>query len=321
MDRDQIPVAVVGAGNMGWNHIRVYDEHPQADLVEVVEPDSRRAREIRDTFDVSVLESPDAIRTAEAASVTVPNEQHRTVAERCIEMGLDILVEKPLAPTVRDASAIVDVATDHDAILLIGHIERFNPAIEALEEILKTEEVISMDAHRLGPFNKHLTQESVVLDLMIHDLDVINGLLHSEHSYLDALGTVSRSKEIDHATAHMEFDDGTIATATASHVTHGKVRTLDVTTRDAFIRLNYQEQDLIIQHHGVEEMTQVRAKSGYRTETVTETPYLKTGEPLKNEIRHFLHCVEERTTPRVSGRDGVDAVRLASEVIQRIRDH
>jgi predicted dehydrogenase len=301
---------------MGMNHLRVYDALPAADLVEVVEPDPDRAAAIADAYDVTVHDTVDALETAEAVTVAVPNAAHRRVAVACLERGMDVLVEKPLALTLEDATAIADMASREQAVLQVGHIERFNPAVSTLNSILETEEVIAVEAHRLGPFNQHLTQESVVFDLMIHDLDIARWLVGEPVESLSGLGSSSRSEEIDHAIANFEFENGVLGTSVASHVTHGKIRRLDVTTRDAYVVLNYQEQSITIQRRGTERTTTLNTQSGYRTETVTETPYIRTREPLKNELEHFLECVETGRRPRVDGEQGIQAVRLAIEVIE-----
>lgn len=316
----RVPVAVVGAGNMGRNHLRVYDELPGAELVEVVDPDGARAAEVTEEYDVPVYDDVGELSAAEAATVAAPTPLHRPVAERLFEAGLDLLVEKPLANTVADAEAIAERAEAHDAVLAVGHIERFNPAVETLGEVLAGESVIALEAHRLGPFNEHLTEESVVLDLMIHDIDVVGSLVGTPVDRLDAMGAVSRSNEVDYAVATLQYDDGTIATLTSSHVTHGKVRTLDVTTRDAFISMDYQDQSLTIQRRGAEETTQLGDRTGYRTESVTQTPFIQRREPLRVEIEQFLAAVRGEEPPRVGPEDGVEAVRLASEVVRSIRE-
>jgi predicted dehydrogenase len=312
-------VAVVGTGNMGANHVRVYDELPGAELVAVVEPDDERAREIRERYDVEVVDDVASVDGATAATVAVPNQLHREVAEQCIESGLDVLVEKPLATTVEDAEAIVETADDRDAVLQVGHIERFNPAVEALGDVLENHELFALEAHRLGPFNDHLTGESVVYDLMVHDLDVVCSLVDSAIDDLNAVGTTPRSEKLDHAIATLRFEDGTVASTTSSHVTHGKVRNLRATTDEAYVELNYQEQDLTIQRRGQEGTAALEDHVGYRTETVTESPYIQRREPLQNELEHFLDCVRTGAHPRVDGRVGVNAVALASEVIDAIR--
>jgi predicted dehydrogenase len=313
-----IPVAVVGAGNMGAHHVRVYDELPEADLVEVVEPDSGRAAKIRNEYQVQVYDTVDEIEEAVAASVAVPNAFHRNVAETLLEQGLDLLIEKPLAPSVSDAVAMVKAAEARDSILQVGHIERFNPAVELLGDILETEEVIAIEAHRLGPFNEQLSEESVIFDLMIHDLDIIRHLMDTELDSLNAIGTTTRSQEIDHAVATMKSTDGILGTATASHVTHGKVRRLDVTTKLSYIQLDYQEQSIEIHYHGTEQLTRHEEQSRFRTETVVERPFVTNREPLKNELEHFLSCVRTRKTPFVPGPDGVATIGLAENIVESL---
>lgn len=318
-DSTPIPVAVVGAGNMGANHIRVYDELPEADLVEVVEPDPENAANIREEYDVQVLDSADAIQQATAASIAVPNELHRTTAETLIKQGLDILVEKPLALSVADAEAIVQAADKNGTILQVGHIEQFNPAVTVLEDLLKQQNIIALESHRLGPFNEQLSKESVVFDLMIHDLDIVSSITDSEVRQINAYGASPKSRTMDHAVAQMQFDNGVLGTLTASHVTHGKVRTLSAVTEESYITLDYQKQDIVVQKTGVEGTTSLFDRSGYRSETITESPFIQTREPLKIELEHFLDCVETRAEPKTNGEIGLAAVEFARTVAEGIR--
>lgn len=313
-DSDPIPVAVVGAGNMGANHVRVYDELPNANLVEVVEPDPERATDIRQKYEVKVHDSVDDLEDAIAASVAVPNKLHRRTAEKLIESEIEVLVEKPLAQSVADAEAIVTAAEEHDTILQVGHIERFNPAVMVLEDILKQQDIIAIEAHRLGPFNEQLSAESVVFDLMIHDLDIVPSLTGSKLKGINAYGASPKSGTMDHAVAQMQFENGVLGTLTASHVTHGKVRTLAIVTEESYITLDYQKQDITIQMTGAEGTTSLFDRSGYRSETITESPFIQTREPLKIELEHFLNCVETRITPKINGEVGLAAVQLARTV-------
>jgi len=319
---EKIPVAVVGAGNMGSNHIRVYDELPEAELVEVVENDPERAAEVQEKYDVDVVNSVNVLEKCEAATIAIPNRLHREVSIGCIERGIDILVEKPLSETVDEANEIVEAARENDVLLQVGHIERFNPAVETLREILEEQEIIALEAHRLGPFNEQLSGESVVFDLMVHDIDIINSIVNSEPHRINAVGSQAKSDKLDHIFSQFEFRNGVIASATASHVTHGKVRTLDVTTSDAYISLDYQKQNINVQRRGVEETktTNLLGRSGYRTETVTENPYIKRSEPLKGELEHFLTSVREREKPNVGGEEGLEAVRIARAIVEDIKN-
>jgi predicted dehydrogenase len=258
------------------------------------------------------------ITDAEAATVSVPNEHHRAIGIECLDAGLDILVEKPLAMNVDDAMALTEAADAADSVLQVGHIERFNPAVEVLEDILADQSVIAIEAHRLGPFNEHLSEESVVFDLMIHDLEVIAALVNSEVASVNAFGADRKSPTIDHAVAQVQFESGVLGTLTASHVTHDKIRTLSIVTKKSYIRLDYQKQSITVRQAGQGNTTMLSNQIGYRTETVTESPYIQTREPLKNELEHFLDCVATRTTPRVDGCIGTNAVRLATSVMEEV---
>jgi Predicted dehydrogenases and related proteins len=320
-DYDPVPVAVVGAGNMGDNHIRVYDTIPEANLVEVVEPNPERAASVRENYDVDVLANTDDLECARAATIAVPNHYHRDVAVDLIKRGFDILVEKPLAMNREDAEAIVRTAVENNVLLQVGHIERFNPAVKLLTDILHDKKVIALEAHRLGPFNEHLTDESVIFDLMIHDIDVIRSLVDTPVNHVDAVGARSHSAELDHAVAHFKFDSGILGTMTSSHVTHSKIRTLTATTRETFIQLDYQQQRITVNRRGTEETTLFEDTSGYRTETIQETPFVQTREPLKNELQSFVKCVQTRETPLVDGQQALRAVELASEITSDIHSN
>ena len=314
-DDEKVPVAVVGAGNMGSNHIRVYDELPGAELVEVVEKDPDTASEVRKSYDVDVLESVDGIEKAEATTVAIPNHLHKDVTVECIEKGLDVLVEKPLAEEVDEAREIIDAAEENDAVLQVGHIERFNPAVQLLQELLEKQDLVALEAHRLGPFNEHLLQTSVIFDLMIHDVDIIESIVDSEVSTVDAVGTKKRSEELDYVTANLKFENGVVGTVTGSHVTHGKVRKLEATTVDSYISLDYQKQEITLQRRGTEQTeTTILNRAGYRTEVITEHPYVNNREPLKNELEHFVECVKERRDPLVNGKDGLHSIKRLNQI-------
>lgn len=315
---DPVPVAVVGAGNMGSNHIRVYDELPGAELVEVVEPDPELAATVREEYDVEVYASVKELSVAVAATVAVPNEQHRTVAEQCLSSGLDVLVEKPLATSVEDASAIVRAADESGAILMVGHIERYNPGVQTLRELLAEQQVFAVEAHRLGPFNDHLSKESVIMDLMIHDLDIVEWLVDDTVDRLDAIGTTARSETLDHAVVQLKFENEVLGTVTASHITHAKIRKLALMTEETYITLDYQRQTIDIQRVGSESTLSTGNSGDYRTETVTESLHVNTREPLKNELEHFLTCVRTRESPLTDGEVGVRSIQRAIQTLERI---
>jgi predicted dehydrogenase len=271
------------------------------------------------THEVPVLDTPEEIERAHAASVAVPSALHHEVTTRCLNMELDVLIEKPLAPTIDESRALVDAARGADAVLQVGHVERFNPAIQTLADLLLKQELVAVETHRLGPFSEHLVDEDVVFDLMIHDIDIVEYLVDGALDRTTAVGSSVHSEEVDHVLAQMAFDDDVVAAMTASHVTHNKVRTLNVTTNEAYIKLDYQSQDVQIFRAWTQDVAPLLETGGYRTEVVRESPYVSTREPLKNELEHFAECVRTRETPEVSGEDGLRAVRRAREILDLVR--
>lgn len=195
-----------------------------------------RAATIRENYDVTVRNNVDELEHARAVTVAVPNQYYRPVATSLAERGIDILIEKPIAMTVENATAIVETAAANDVVLQAGHIERFNPAVQVIDEILNGQEIIALEAHRLGSFNEHLIDESVIFDLMIHDIDVIWVIVDTPVEHTDAVGARSHPTELDHAVAHLKFEGGVLGTMTSSHVIHSKIRTLTATTRETFNR-------------------------------------------------------------------------------------
>jgi len=319
MTDDPVRVAVVGAGNMGTNHVRVYQELSDARLAGVVEPDADRARTVESEYGVSVYDAVDDLPEVDAASIAVPNEHHVTVARECIDDEIDVLVEKPLAMTVSDAEEIVEYAASAGAVLQVGHIERFNPVYRTLTEVLENQKIIAIEARRLGPFGDHLSEVNVIFDLMLHDVDIVNLLAASSIKEICAVGNHHYSDTHDYVNAQLQFDDGVVASLTASHVTNSKIRQLTVTTESAFITVDYQKQDISVQRVGKEVTTNLgQSQGGYRTENVVETPFVPTREPLKIELEHFLVCVTEGTTPMVSGADGRRAVELTTDILDSI---
>ncbi len=318
MSGEPVRVAVVGVGEMGSNHVRVYKELPSANLVGVVESDPERAGQIEEEYDVKSFATIDSLPEGDAVSISVPSHLHRDVAIECIECGLDVLVEKPLATTLDDARAIVSAAEENDVRLMVGHIERYNPVIEALEEILESESVLAFDAHRLGPYTEQLSDDCVVTDLMIHDLDVVTHLIAGDVRQLNAIGSFARSTQSDHAIVQMELSGGAIGSLTASHITHDKVRKLKIMTEDHFIIVDYHRQNIDVKHWGTIGSTTLGEQSGYRTENIVESPYVNTREPLKAELEHFLNCIRNDETPMTDGESGVKALSLVSRIKEQM---
>ncbi|MFC7164565.1 Gfo/Idh/MocA family protein [Halospeciosus flavus] len=305
-----LSVGVVGVGSMGRNHARVYGSLPGADLVGVTDEATDRAREVASEYGTEVHSLSALLDRADAVSVAVPTPAHADVVRRCIDAGVDVLVEKPFVADAEVGADLLAAADERNVTVQVGHVERFNPAIDALFDLLDGERPLAVEAHRLGPPLDRDVGDGVVLDLMIHDIDVVLALADAPLASVSASGTADGG----YATAQLAFEDGLVATLTASRVTQRKVRTLDVTTRDRLFEVDYTDQTLQAHRHSRPEYESSDGDVHYRHESVTERPLIASDEPLKRELSSFVDTVEEAGDPRVSGQDALRAVQLAQRI-------
>ncbi len=305
-------VAVVGAGLMGANHARVLRRLPEAELTLVVDPDGPRGRALAESVGARYCADPAAVTgLAEAAVLAVPSERHAEIGVPLLEAGVDLLVEKPIATTVEDADALIEAAREHHRVLMTGHVERFNPAVLQLDGLVH--DPLHVELTRMGPFSPRVTAD-VVLDLMIHDLELALALAGSDVERVEGMGRRERTDSLDLATALLRFRNGVTANVTASRIGQTKIRRIELTQRANFVVLDLVRQDLTI--HRVDH-NEFLAEGGvrYQQSGLVEIPFLEhRGEPLALELEHFLDCVVHRRSPRVTGLQGRRALEVALAV-------
>lgn len=309
-----VKIAIVGAGIMGSNHARVLQSIPQAQVVLVSDPDAGKGRQLADHIGARYEARLEALAgQADAAIIASPTETHADIAGALMASGLDVLVEKPVAVTVEEAKDLVRAAQQYDRIFAVGHVERFNPAVLELKR--HVDSLIHIDVRRIGPFTSRI-KTGVVLDLMIHDVDLVNSLIDSELTSISSLTRRAAEREEDSAIAILTYDNGVSATLTASRVSHTKQRQIEMTQQDNVVLADLLRQQVTI--HRLEHAEFVDEKGArYRQSGVIEIPYLEhQGEPLLLEQRHFVECVASRTQPTVGGPEGLAAL----ETALRIRD-
>jgi predicted dehydrogenase len=306
---------VIGVGSMGQNHARVYAELPGVELVGVADADGERAREVATSHDTQALATAELLDRADAVSIAVPTAHHASVARECIETGVDVLVEKPFVADQSAGRALAELAHERGVIIQVGHIERFNPAVRAVSEILDDQEIIAADAQRLGSPRERTIADNAVMDLMIHDIDVLLALVGEKVTTVNALGA-EENRYID---AQLRFEGGVVASLTASRVTQKKVRQLSITTRKCWISVDYIDRSVAIHRHSLPEYVERKSGMHYRHEGVVERPMVDSGEPLKEELASFVECVEQRETPLVTAEDGLRALSVARN-IDRLAD-
>lgn len=303
--------AVVGVGTMGRHHARILAGMPDVELVGVVDRDVVRAASIADAYGASVFSSVLELPEIDVAVIAVPTPAHRPVALELIERGVHLLVEKPLAPSPADALAIVEAAEAAGLVLAVGHVERFNPAVMALARLV--ENPLHMQFERLSPYTPRIG-DSVVFDLMVHDLDLACWLAGGAPTRIETAGVVVFSDTLDIATALLQFESGCVATITSSRATQDKIRRVSVSERERFIFADCLRQDVQIRRETTSEFLD-DAGGTYRQASVTEIPYLdRRSEPLAAELRDFVGAVLGEHGPSVDGRAGLLAVELARKV-------
>jgi predicted dehydrogenase len=308
-------VAIVGAGVMGANHARVLATIRSAEVVAVVEPDPANGRSLARSIGVPLRPLDGLAEVADAAIVASPSQTHAEIGEQLLADGLDLLIEKPLATTVADARRLVTAARAHDRIVMVGHIERFNAAVLGLPEVVS--DPVHIEFTRVGPYTPRITSD-VVLDLMVHDLDLARMLAGSPFVGMSAIGRSVHSGQTDLACALLTAESGLTVSLTASRAGQTKVRRIEVTQRDSFVVADLLRQDIKIHRLSHNEYLS-EGGSRYRESGVVEIPYLeRTGEPLRTELEHFLDAVRGHVRPAVDSGDGLEALRLALEIGETI---
>lgn len=298
-----VRVGVIGVGHLGQHHARLYGSLSGAALVGVVDADPRRAKEVAERVGTAVYDDVGVLlRQVEAVSVAAPTSAHHAIARRCLEAGIHVLVEKPIAATLAEARELVALARARHAVLQVGHIERFNPVLLKARPYIR--EPLLIECRRVSPFTGRSTDVDVVLDLMIHDLDMVLSFQPGSVTGVCAVGMPVVSDKIDLAHAWITFESGCVAVLAASRVAAGRARELTVVQRNACLLLDYQSRRATI-----------RRVSG---EPASEQIQGGEEEPLKLELESFLDAVRTGTTPVVTGEDGEAALALAHRVLEEI---
>lgn len=306
-DNDRVKCGVIGTGSLGQHHARIYAALENAELVGIVDSDPQRAKQIAEQHGTRVFQSAvELAENCEAISVVVPTDRHAQVAIPMLEKGAHLLIEKPICATIEEAQKVLNAAKEFNRLVQVGHIEHFNPVMSYLEENVRNPLYITAD--RLAPFNPRGTEVGVVLDLMIHDIGIIQQLVKSPIERIDSVGVSVLSGKEDIANARVQFANGCVANINTSRVSTKKVREIRVFQSDGYLSLNFMEQS----GHLVR-------KEGLNL-TKEEIP-IEKDEPLKLELSAFVECVREQRSPKVSGQAGASALEVALMITEQIRQH
>ncbi len=312
-----VRVGVIGIGNMGWHHARVLSLLRDAELVGVADPHESKGRLAVEQFGCRWFPSFEAmLGEVEAVCIAVPTLLHHRVGMACLQAGVHVLIEKPIAATQEEAADLIRAADTAGRLLQVGHIERFNPAFRELLRVVANEEVVVLEARRHSPNADRANDVSVVLDLMIHDIDLVLELAASPVVRLAAAGGRSSDGPIDYVNATLGFANGVVASLTASKMAHRKIRSLSAHCRSSLMETDFLNRNLRIHRRSHESVSADHGELLYRNDGFIEEVSTTSIEPLYAELEHFLQCVRGRETPAVDGLQASRALQLADLIEQ-----
>ena len=319
---EPLRIGVIGVGNMGQHHTRVLSLLKDVELVGVSDINVERGIDVASKYRVRFFEDyRDLLNHVDAVCVAVPTRLHHAVGMTCLQAGIHVLIEKPIAASISEAESLVNAAAQSHSILQVGHIERFNPAFQELGKVLKTEELLALEAHRMSPYSQRANDVSVVLDLMIHDIDLLLELAAAPVANLTASGSrASDSGYLDYVTATLNFANGIVATLTASKVTHRKLRSIVAHCKNSLTEADFLNNEILIHRQTTANYVTDYGQVLYRQDGLIEKVYTSNIEPLHAELEHFVNCVRGGNQPSVGGEQALKALRLASVIEQMALD-
>jgi predicted dehydrogenase len=324
----RLRVAVVGVGHLGKEHARVYAELPGVILAGVVDIRAEQAEKIARLYNTRYfLNYKEIIEKVEAVSITVPTTLHYAIAKEFLQHGVHVMIEKPMTGTISDARDLINVSKVKGVVLQAGYIERFNPVIAAIKRFAINPRFI--ECHRLSPFTFRSADISVVLDLMIHDIDILLHITGSTVKKLDAVGVNVISDKEDIANVRILFENGCVANITASRVSLTPMRKIRIFSEDSYISIDYQKKDALLYKKSPEltlkalnvsemDVSTIADLRSYVFGDLLKVEHIKMDddyEPLKRELESFVHCIVEHKEPLVSGEDGLKAIKVANDIL------
>jgi len=303
----KIKTAVIGTGYLGKFHAQKYASLANSELVGVCDINAELCQDIAKQYNVpAYTDYHELISKVDAVSIAVPTLAHYEVTQVFLKNGIHVLLEKPITPTVNEAEILINIAKQKDLVFQIGHLERFNPALKALEGLLDNPRFI--ESFRLAPFKLRGSDVNVVLDMMIHDIDIIQNIIQSPIVHIDASGACVLSNELDIVNARLKFANGAVANVTASRVSVKTERKLRIFQHNAYLSLDLQDKKLTCYHKGTGEMF-----PGI-PDIVSDEKFFEQGDSLRDEIIAFLDAITHKTTPIITGEHGKAALATAIEI-------
>jgi predicted dehydrogenase len=316
---DKIKIGVLGTGHMGQYHVNVAGQLSKADLVGIFDADPSRATQIAEKHSTKTFPTAEELmNSVQAVVISVPTFLHHEYAKKALSLGKHVLVEKPISETIEQAEELVSLAKSKNLILQVGHVERFNGAVLELSKIASNPNLI--ESRRLAPYNARIKDVGVVLDLMIHDIDIILNLVKSPVKSISARGAKVVSDHEDIASVVIQFENGCIANLNASRCTQAKIRRLTISQKDSYIILDFNDQEIEL-HRQASSNTQLGdGEIRYKQESIVEKIFVHKDNPLKQEHEHFVACILGLAIPQVSGETDIQTLKVAHEILRQIHN-
>ena len=314
----KVRAGVVGVGHMGRYHVGVYSEIPNVKLVGVSDLNETRGREIAEKYNtIFYKDYKELFNKADVISIAVPTSHHYKTTKDFLMAGIHVLVEKPMTKSIKEAMEMFEIADKKGLTLHVGHVERFNGAVHELKKIV--DNPLFIECRRLGPYDSRIQDDGVVVDLMIHDIDIILSLVNSKVKRLNVVGNSIFSDKDDLCNVQMEFENGCIANITASRVTQHKIRTLAITQKDKYIFLDYSNQDIHIHRQASSEHFLTKKELRYKQESFTERIFVHRDNPLKLELNHLIDCAINGADRMVPADEEIYSLQIALEVLDKFK--
>ena len=316
----KIKVGVIGVGRMGKYHVGILSELPEVELTTVVDIDSKSRKVIEENYGTPGFENyKDIYGKVDAAVVAVPTGLHFSIAKDLLNAGIHVLLEKPCANNLDHARELFQIAEDKTLTLHVGHVERFNGAVQELHKIVDSP--IFVECRRMGPFTDRIKDDGVVLDIMIHDIDIILNLIQSRVTKIFVLGSSIFSTKDDLVNAQLEFENGCIANIVASRASQNQIRTLSITQKDSFVVLDYTDQEIYVHKKSSSEHKLSKDSLRYKQESHVERIFVHKDNPLKLELKHFLDCATNGSPRKVAIDNELYSLEVALNILSQFKSN
>ena len=313
---DRIKVGVLGVGKMGEYHVGILSENRDVDLKGISDISEERGRVISERYEVPFfLDFHQMLKQVDVVMVAVPTKLHHQIGMEVLNAGIHVLLEKPCSDNLEHARELFNLADSKNLILHIGHVERFNGAVQELHKLV--DDPILVECKRMGPFVERMKDDSVVLDTMIHDIDIILNLIDSKVAQINVVGRSVFSEKDDVVSVQLEFENDCIATILASRVSQNKERTLSITQKDSYVILDYTDQEIYVHRQSSSDYMLTKDSLRYKQESLIERIFVHKDNPLKLEIQHFLDCVKNGTPRKVTVDNELYSLEIALAIMDQ----